>query len=196
MRIALPVFVITFLIFISNDLESADHDDAMNLDQVAHAFGWNFEEAEIQTQKVAEGLYVLFGVGGNIAASIGEDGVLIVDDQFPQVMDKVQAAILKVGGGEVDYAVNTHWHFDHAEGNNALGPQGTKIVAHANARADMAKGGVINMVIAKYKQQPYPDKALPVLTYDHGMQIHFNGGEIDLKNFASAHTNGDTAVFF
>jgi glyoxylase-like metal-dependent hydrolase (beta-lactamase superfamily II) len=139
---------------------------------------------------------VLFGVGGNIAASIGEDGVLVVDDQFPQVMDKVQAAILKVGGGEVDYAVNTHWHFDHAEGNNALGPQGTKIVAHANARADMAKGGVINMVIAKYKQQPYPDKALPVLTYNHGMQIHFNGGEIDLKNFASAHTNGDTAVFF
>ena len=107
MRIALSVFVITFLIFISNDLKSADHDDAMNLDQVAHAFGWNFEEAEIQTQKVAEGLYVLFGVGGNIAASIGEDGVLIVDDQFPQVMDKVQAAILKVGGGEVDYAVNT-----------------------------------------------------------------------------------------
>jgi len=151
MRIALSVFGITFLIFISSDLKSADHDDAMNLDQVAHAFGWNFEEAEIQTQKVAEGLYVLFGVGGNIAASIGEDGVLIVDDQFPQVMDKVQAAILKVGGGEVDYAVNTHWHFDHAEGNNALGPQGTKIVAHANAREDMAKGGVINMVIDKYK---------------------------------------------
>ena len=96
MKISLPVFVITFLIFISNNLESADHDDAMNLDQVAHAFGWNFEEAEIQTQKVAEGLYVLFGVGGNIAASIGEDGVLIVDDQFPQVMDKVQAAISKV----------------------------------------------------------------------------------------------------
>ena len=53
-----------------------------------------------------------FGVGGNIAVSIGDDGVLIVDDQFPQVMDKVQAAISKAGGGAVDYAVNTHWHFD------------------------------------------------------------------------------------
>ena len=82
---------------------------------------------------------------------------MIVDDQFTQVMDKVQAAILKVGGGEVDYAVYTHRHFYHADCNNALGPQGTKILAHANARADMAKGGVINMVIAKYKQQPYPD---------------------------------------
>tara|TARA_Y100000590_G_scaffold32660_1_gene35905 strand:+ start:831 stop:1781 length:951 start_codon:yes stop_codon:yes gene_type:complete len=196
MKIFPLAFVITFMIFIPSNLKAADHEDAMNLDQVTHAFGWNFEEAEIQTQKVSEGLYVLFGVGGNIAVSIGDDGVLIVDDQFPQVMDKVQAAISKVGGGAVDYAVNTHWHFDHAEGNNALGPQGTKIVAHANARADMAKGGVINMVIAKYKQQPYPEKALPVLTYDHGMQIYFNGGEIDLKNFASAHTNGDTAVFF
>ena len=195
MKISLSFFVTIFLISMQGEVKADDHD-AMNLGQVAHAFGWNFEEAEIQTQKVAEGLYVLFGVGGNIAASIGDDGVLIVDDQFPQVMDKVQAAISKVGGGAVDYAVNTHWHFDHAEGNNALGPKGTKIVAHANARADMAKGGVINMVIAKYKQQPYPEKALPVLTYDHGMQIHFNGGEIDLKNFASAHTNGDTAVFF
>jgi len=195
MKTSLLFFVTIFLIFMQGEVKADDHD-AMNLGQVAHAFGWNFEEAEIQTQKVAEGLYVLFGVGGNIAASIGDDGVLIVDDQFPQVMDKVQAAISKVGGGAVDYAVNTHWHFDHAEGNNALGPKGTKIVAHANARADMAKGGLINMGIAKYRQQPYPEKALPVLTYDHGMQIHFNGGEIDLKNFASAHTNGDTAVFF
>ncbi len=196
MKIFTLALVITFMISIPSNLKAADHEDVMNLDEVSHAFGWNFEEAEIQTQKVSEGLYVLFGVGGNIAVSIGDDGVLIVDDQFPQVMDKVQAAISKVGGGAVDYAVNTHWHFDHAEGNNALGPQGTKIVAHANARADMAKGGVINMVIAKYKQQPYPEKALPVLTYDYGMQIYFNGGEIDLKNFASAHTNGDTAVFF
>ena len=196
MKIFTLALVITFMISIPSNLKAADHEDVMNLDEVSHAFGWNFEEAEIQTQKVSEGLYVLFGVGGNIAVSIGDDGVLIVDDQFPQVMDKVQAAISKVGGGAVDYAINTHWHFDHAEGNNALGPQGTKIVAHANARADMAKGGVINMVIAKYKQQPYPEKALPVLTYDHGMQVYFNGGEIDLKNFASAHTSGDTAVFF
>ena len=145
MKIFTLTLVITFMISIPSNLKAADHEDVMNLDEVSHAFGWNFEEAEIQTQKVSEGLYVLFGVGGNIAVSIGDDGVLIVDDQFPQVMDKVQAAISKVGGGAVDYAVNTHWHFDHAEGNNALGPQGTKIVAHANARADMAKGGVINL---------------------------------------------------
>ena len=93
------------------------------LDELMAAFGWDFASTEIQSQKVAEGLYVLFGVGGNIGVSIGEDGVLIVDDQFPQVMDKIEAAISDIGGASVDYAVNTHWHFDHAEGNNALGPK-------------------------------------------------------------------------
>ena len=164
-------------------VQSNHHEDALELEQLAHAFGWDLESAEIETQKVAQDLYVLFGIGGNIAASIGEDGVLIVDDQLPQVMDKIEAAIQKAGGSGVDYAINTHWHFDHAEGNNVLGPKGTTIVAHSNARADMAKGGLVNMVIAKYNQQPYPTKALPVLTYDEGMQIHFNDSQIDLKNF-------------
>lgn len=166
------------------------------MEQLAQAFGWDLEGAEIQSQKVADGLYVLFGIGGNIAVSLGEDGVLIVDDQFPQVMDKIEAAISKIGGGKIDYAINTHWHFDHAEGNNALGPKGTTIVAHTNARADMKQGGIVNMVIAKYNQQPYPKEALPVFTYDEGMQIHFNEGEISLRNFSAAHTNGDTIVIF
>ena len=135
-------------------------------------------------------------MGGNIGVSIGSDGVLIVDDQFPQVMEKIEAAIGEIGGDGVDYAINTHWHFDHAEGNNALGPKGTTIVAHSNARADMAKGGLVNLVIAKYQQQPYPKAALPVLTFDDRMQIHFNDNQIDLLHFSPAHTNGDAAVWF
>tara|TARA_B110000858_G_scaffold21681_1_gene21853 strand:- start:689 stop:1648 length:960 start_codon:yes stop_codon:yes gene_type:complete len=176
--------------------KAGHHEDALNIEQLSQAFGWDLEGAEIQSQKVADGLYILFGIGGNIAVSIGEDGVLIVDDQLPQVMDKIEAAISQIGGGKIDYAINTHWHFDHAEGNNALGPKGTTIVAHSNARADMQQGGIVNMVVAKYNQQPYPKEALPVFTYDEGMQIHFNEGEIDLRNFSSAHTNGDTVVIF
>ena len=176
--------------------KAGHHEDALNIEQLSQAFGWDLEGAEIQSQKVADGLYILFGIGGNIAASIGKDGVLIVDDQLPQVMDKIEAAIAQIGGGKIDYAINTHWHFDHAEGNNVLGPKGTTIVAHSNARADMQQGGIVNMVVAKYNQQPYPKEALPVFTYDEGMQIHFNEGEIDLRNFSSAHTNGDTVVIF
>ena len=174
----------------------ASAEQPLSLDELAAVFGWDLAGAQITSEKVADGLYVLFGVGGNIGVSIGSDGVLIVDDQFPQVMEKIEAAIGEIGGDGVDYAINTHWHFDHAEGNNALGPKGTTIVAHRNARADMAKGGLVNLVIAKYQQQPYPKAALPVLTFDDRMQIHFNDNQMDLMHFSPAHTNGDAAVWF
>ena len=180
----------------NHQTDEASADQPLSLDALASAFGWDLAGAQITSEKVADGLYVLFGVGGNIGVSIGSDGVLIVDDQFPQVMEKIEAAIGEIGGDGVDYAINTHWHFDHAEGNNALGPSGTTIVAHSNARADMAKGGLVNLVIAKYQQQPYPKVALPVLTFDDRMQIHFNDNQIDLMHFSPAHTNGDTAVWF
>lgn len=126
-----------------------DDADLIDLDGLLTAFDWDFDSTKINAEKVAEGLYVVFGVGGNIGVSIGADGVLIVDNQFPQVMEKIEAAIAEIGGDGVDYAVNTHWHLDHAEGNNALGPKGTTIVAHRNARTDMASGGIVNLVIAK-----------------------------------------------
>ena len=180
-------------LFAGLGLSVAAADDVMTLDELLAGFGWDLETAEIRTEKVADGLYVLFGMGGNIGVSIGEDGVLIVDDQFPEMIPKVNAAIEALGGGAVDYAVNTHWHFDHAEGNLALGPAGTKIVAHQNAREDMARGGVINMVIAKYGQQPYPEDALPVITFKDRMRLHYNGDQIDLVHAGPAHTTGDTA---
>ena len=183
-------------LFAGLGLSVAAADDVMTLDELLAGFGWDLEAAEIRTEKVADGLYVLFGMGGNIGVSIGEDGVLIVDDQFPEMIPKVNAAIEALGGGAVDYAVNTHWHFDHAEGNLALGPAGTKIVAHQNARDDMARGGVINMVIAKYGQQPYPEDALPVITFKDRMRLHYNGDQIDLVHAGPAHTTGDTAVIF
>ncbi len=173
-----------------------EHGDALNQEQLLAGFGWDFESAEITTEKVADGLHVLFGLGGNIAVSTGEDGVLIVDDQFPQMVDKIKAAIATLGGDGVNFVINTHGHFDHAEGNLALGPEGAMIISHDNARSLMANGAVVNMVMAKYQQPPYPADALPVVTYDGGMHIHFNGESIALRHFSEAHTNGDTAVFF
>ena len=106
-----------------NDQGGQSADQPLSLDALAGAFGWDLAGAQVRQEKVADGLYVLFGVGGNIGVSIGSDGVLIVDDQFPQVMEKIEAAIGEIGGDGVDYAINTHWHFDHAEGNNALSPK-------------------------------------------------------------------------
>ena len=136
-----------------NGQEAESEEGVLNLQQIAQAFGWDMENVEITTEKVADGLYVLFGVGGNIGVLVGDDGVMIVDNQFPQVMDKIEKAIQDIGGNGIDYAINTHWHFDHAESNNVLGPKGATIVAHAKARADMSKGGLVNLVVAKYRQQ-------------------------------------------
>ena len=171
-------------------------DDELNLDQLLTRFGWDLDATEIRTEQVREGFYVLFGLGGNIAVSVGEQGVLIVDDQFPQLMPKIEAAIAKVGGKGVDFVINTHWHFDHADGNLALGPKGTWIVSHANSRQMMARSNVINLVSAKYRQPAYPEDALPVITYEDRMQFHFNGEQIDLLHAGPAHTTGDTAVIF
>ena len=176
-------------------------DNTMSLDELLERFGWDFATAEVTTEQVGEGLYALFGLGGNIAVSIGTDGVLIVDDQFPEMVPKIRAAIEALGretgaGSAIDYVVNTHWHFDHAQGNLALGPAGTRILAHANARRDMARGGLINLVIARYRQEPYPAAALPAITYARRMRLHFNGERIDLIHAGPAHTTGDTAVIF
>jgi glyoxylase-like metal-dependent hydrolase (beta-lactamase superfamily II) len=160
----------------------------------------NLDEAlrttPITTETLAENFHVLFGVGGNILVSIGSNGVLIVDDQFPQMVPKYKATIGELGGGAVDFAINTHWHFDHADGNQVLGPEGTWLVAQENSRQMMTKNNVINLVTATREQPAYAETALPVLTYDDRMRFHFNGERIDLMHFGPAHTTGDTAVIF
>ena len=179
----------------------AQEEGEVSLTELLQRFNWDFDTAEITTEKVGDGLYVLFGVGGNIAVSVGEQGVLIVDNMFPEMIPKVEAAIREIGGdgadhGRIDFAINTHWHFDHAEGNLAVGPAGTWIVAHEQSAQMMSKSNPINLVITKYRQQAYPPNARPAITYDDGMRFHFNGEAVDLIHAGPAHTAGDTAVIF
>jgi cyclase len=152
---------------------------------------------EIRTERVGDSLYVLFGLGGNIAAFIGEQGVLIVDTQFPELVPKYRAAIELLGGDDIDIAIDTHWHYDHADGNQRLGPEGVWLIAQENSRAMMTRDKVINTVIRPPNPQPaYPLAALPVATFDANMRIHYNGETLDLMHFGPAHTTGDTAVIF
>ena len=179
----------------------AQEEGEVSLTELLQRFNWDFDTAEITPEKVGDGLYVLFGVGGNIAVSVGEQGVLIVDNMFPEMIPKVEAAIREIGGdgadhGRIDFAINTHWHFDHAEGNLAVGPAGTWIVAHEQSAQMMSKSNPINLVITKYRQQAYPPDARPAITYDDRMRFHFNGEAVDLIHAGPAHTAGDTAVIF
>ena len=182
------IFLYTEDVFSSNDILSTD-------EAVEQLLG-SPDEAKIRIQKITDNLYLFFGLGGNVAVSIGDDGVLIVDDQIPSLIPKIKDAIKEIGGGDLVYAINTHWHFDHAEGNLALDPRITKIISQSNARDYMSKGGIINMVSSRINQEPYPDYALPVITYENGMTLYFNDEEIEIVHFGPAHTSGDSAVIF
>jgi len=162
---------------------------------VMDAFGWDFNEAEISIESISDNIHVLFGLGGNILVSTGADGVLLVDDQMPELKYKILRSLRKIGGKSVDYIINTHWHFDHAEGNLAFGPDGAKIVAHENSRKMMLNPKPINLSFIVYPQQPYPLNAVPQITYQDSMKLHLNGDQIELYHFGHAHTTGDTAVY-
>jgi len=168
----------------------------MNFDELTAAFGWDFDNAEVRSEEVAPGLNVLFGVGGNVLVSVGDQGVLMVDSQFEQMIPKLERAVTSLGGDGIDFTINTHWHFDHADGNPVLGRNGTWIVAQANSRRMMAGEHPIDLVSNSYLQPPYSPEALPVISYTDHMQFHFNGATIDLLHFGPAHTTGDTAVLF
>lgn len=161
----------------------------------------DYDSARIEVETVTDGLHVLFGVGedviaGNIGVSIGEQGVLVVDDQFPEMAPKYKASIRELGGGAIDYAINTHWHFDHADGNKVLGPEGVVIVAHENSRRMLTQDNVIDLVSQTIEQPAYPHEALPVATFDDRLAFHFNGQRIDVLHAGPAHTDGDAAVIF
>ena len=188
---------LTFLTFLVN---AGHHEESeINYQEgqqaVMDAFGWNFDEAEITIEKISDNVHVLFGLGGNILVSTGDDGVLFVDDQMPELKYKILRSLRKIGGKSVDYVINTHWHFDHAEGNLAFGPDGAKIVAHENSRNMMLNPKPINLSFIVYPQQPYPLNSVPQITYQDTMKLHLNGEQIELYHFGHAHTTGDTAVF-
>ena len=166
------------------------------LDDLFTAFGWDAPNTVVKTEKIRDGLFVFTGVGGNVAVNIWADGVLIVDDQIPQMVPKIKAKVVELGGQGIDYAINTHWPFDHADGNLALADSDTVILAQSNSRQMMQSDHLINMVGISYLQPAYPKGALPKVTFDRSMLLHVNGQQIDLLHFDAAHTTGDTAVIF
>jgi len=188
--------IISFFIIFFYTEDVFPSNKAISTDEAVVELLGSPEETKIRIQRITENLYLFFGLGGNIAVLIGDDGVLIVDDQIPSLIPKIKDAIKEIGGGDLVYTINTHWHFDHAEGNLALDPNITKIISQSNARDYMAKGGLIDMVANKINQEPYPDYALPVITYENGMTLYFNNEEIEIVHFGPAHTSGDSAVIF
>ena len=138
---------------------------------------------EIKTTQVSGNIYMLEGAGGNIGVSAGPDGILIVDDQFAPLADKISAALQQLNPGRLKFVLNTHHHGDHTGGNEVFGAKEAVIVAQSNVRTRL---GAAKAAAA----------ALPVITFDESASVHFNGEEIRLLHVGTGHTDGDSIIFF
>lgn len=150
----------------------------------------DFAKVEIKAEQLAPGVAVLFGAGGNIGVSWGEDGTALIDDQFAPLTPKIEAAVARLGATPVKFLINTHWHFDHSGGNENLGKAGALIMAHDNVRIRLAQGAVT----AGRTIPPAPKVALPVVTYEHGLSLHLNGEQVRTVFVGGGHTDGDSIV--
>jgi cyclase len=172
---------------------------AMLLSWAASAQEQDFSKVQIKATKVSGNIYMLEGAGGNIAASVGEDGIVIVDDQFAPLADKIQAALkeLKITDKPVRFVINTHYHGDHTGGNEPFNNAGSTVIAHDNVRKRLETGGTAgNGGSIKLEQKAASKAALPIITFEHDVTVHLNGEDIRALHFPSGHTDGDSIIFF
>jgi glyoxylase-like metal-dependent hydrolase (beta-lactamase superfamily II) len=154
----------------------------------------DLSKVEIKVQKVADGVYMLVGSGGNIGVSVGEDGIVIVDDQFAPLAPKIQAALKGITDKPLRFVLNTHYHFDHTGGNQEFTKAGGTIIAHENVRKRLAQGSTVKRF--NIVTPPAPADALPIITFDQSATVHLNGEDIRAIHFPNGHTDGDSVIFF
>jgi len=153
----------------------------------------NYDTVQVRTVKVGDGVYMLQGAGGNIGVSVGSDGVILIDDQFAPLSDKIKAAVAALGG-PIRFLLNTHWHGDHTGGNENFAKSGVVIVAHENVRRRMS----VEQFVAVFNQRvpASPTGALPVVTFTDAVTFYLNGDSINVFHVAPAHTDGDAIIWF
>jgi glyoxylase-like metal-dependent hydrolase (beta-lactamase superfamily II) len=153
----------------------------------------DWSKVEIKVTKISGSVYMLEGAGGNIGVSVGPDGILIVDDQFAPLAEKIKAALKTLGEGKLKFVLNTHYHGDHTGGNVGFGPD-APIIAQTNVRKRLSeeqKSKFFNRTTPAS-----PKEALPVITFDNAVSVFFNGEEIKVIHFPHGHTDGDSVIFF
>lgn len=151
----------------------------------------DFSKVEIKVTKVAGSVYMLTGAGGNIAISTGEDGIVVIDDQYAPLAPKIEAAMKGISDKPVRFILNTHYHGDHTGGNEYFGQKGT-IVAHDNVRKRLEAGSKAR----GNETPPAPKSALPLVTFNDAVTIHLNGEDVKAVHMPHGHTDGDAVIWF
>lgn len=154
----------------------------------------NFDSVEIKTTKLTESIYMLEGAGGNIGVLAGNDGIIIIDDQFAPLTEKIKTALSKISDKPVKFVINTHFHGDHSGGNENFGGQGAIIVAHNNARKRLSADYFFEAMRDTQKASPY--EALPEVTFTDSVTFHMNGETVHVFYTKNAHTDGDIIIHF
>jgi cyclase len=160
----------------------------------SHLGAQNFDTVQVRSIKAGEGVYMLTGAGGNIGVSAGPDGVILVDDQYAPLTEKIKAAVAAINPGPIRFLLNTHWHGDHTGGNENFGKGGIVVVAHESVRRRMSVESFITTFAQRFP--PSPAAALPVVTFTEAVTFYYNGDSIAAIHVAPAHTDGDVIVWF
>lgn len=154
----------------------------------------NFDHVVITPLKLADGLWMLTGAGGNLLVCAGPDGALLVDAQYGPLAAKIRTVVDSLGGGRpLRFVLNTHYHGDHVSGDSAMAAAGATIVAHANVRRRMSVDR-FNETFGSTTQAS-PARALPVLTFSDSLTFHLNGHEVRVVHLPPGHTDGDVVIW-
>lgn len=149
---------------------------------------------KLETQKLADGLWVVSGAGGNVTLMVGPGGVLLVDDKLAPATGELKKAIAAVTPKPVRFVFNTHWHGDHTGGNAVFGGEGAVIVAHENVRKRLSTKQLVALMNKEVPASPEP--ALPVITFADSLAFHLNGDDLEIVHVEPAHTDGDSIIHF
>ena len=161
---------------------------------LAHADNHHKNSPTFTSTQLTDNIYMLQGKGGNLGMIKGEQGLLLIDADYKVMSDALKFELAKHGGvDKLNYLINTHWHGDHTQGNDALGHH-AQIIAHDNVRARLLTRQEIKLF--KMVSEPYSKHALPSITYEKRMSLHINDEDIEVVHFPNGHTDGDSVVFF
>ncbi|NNE29873.1 MAG: MBL fold metallo-hydrolase [Saprospiraceae bacterium] len=157
-------------------------------------FSQDPDKVEIIPIKVTEEVYMMKGAGGNMGLLVGEEGILLIDDQFAPLSEKIMAAIRKIDPGPLKYLINTHWHGDHTGGNENFKKAGATILAHKNVHKRLSEDQFMQAFGRQVEAKP--KSYHPNITFSTEMNLYFNDEAILIFHSHVGHTDGDALIYF